>query len=250
MFREGMFNFNEVKSRAWVKGFMGEMGELTGNYRYKYCGLGIKGNYKFKPKHNIPNLVWFDIINTVSGEKVTKHMKCLVDVQNVIKTPVLVKATDTHATNLDPIFFKGIDRVATIKYRGLDIILTSQNFDIVDITDLNGNKLKDWHEVVTTYPNDEELEKYFNSGYCNGISLPTFKIHVEVNRWLNPKIDNMLSHDITKSGINVEELVEVENIFDFDECMDYAITYESFCDIVNRPDILDTVYEAYRHLLP
>lgn len=173
-----------------------------------------------------------------------------------MNVPVLSSYDLATPETTDPIFFNEGQIVKYIKYKGLDIMLIAEDFKIIDITDLNGNKLDSWEKVREVYPNDEAFNEYLDSEYCTGVSLPVFKVKVFINRWLNPKIDkhmenNGMSIYDYRNGIAVDlVLPDLNNLFDFDEAMDFAITYDSFCKLPeDKPHIFETLEETYKDLL-
>lgn len=256
MYKSTMFEAGE-KSPRWVLGFIDNLVSLT-NAPDKVSRLvNLESTYILKTTVGLATggISW-KIADKNTGEDILDSYY-LGFVEKQLDIPVLSGYDLTTPETTDPIFFNEGQIVKYIKYKGLDIMLIAKDFDIIDITDLNGNKLDSWEKVREVYPNDEAFNEYLDSDYCSGISLPVFEVKVFVNRWLNPKIDKIMEesgmsiHNY-QNGIDVKLVIpDPHDLFDFDEAMDFAITYEAFCKLPEeRPEIFETLAESYKALLP
>lgn len=258
MYKPTMFESGE-KSPRWVLGFLGNLCSLCNNNELGKVNRKVDLDATYVLRTNVglaTGGIGWSITNKINGTTLIESYG-LGFIEKLLDKPILSAYDLTEPGITDPIFFEEGQVVKYIKYKGLDIMLVAEKFDIIDITDLEGNKLESWEKVREVYPNDKAFDEFLNSDYCNGVSLPIFKINVFANRWLNPKIDKYMEkggmsiYDY-KSGVKVELVnPDPNDLFDFDVAMDHAITYEAFCKLPEeRPDIFETLAESYKEILP
>lgn len=242
-----------VKDYQWVKGFMSFMrmlgyeglsDENLENHSYEVIVKGQPDNFPYLVLRN--KSLNNDIFNQVQFETLMNKLGTL---QPELGTPTSL--LEDGAT--DPIFFEEGCMVRSFKLGRILISLVATGYsDDPEIVKLDGTKFNNWKEVTDYYRNDVELDKFFESGYADGIELPRFEVKVYLNRYHNPEIDTwMESHGYPKAdnkhGIVDHMVMGVGNCIDWDEVFDNAITYDRFIDMFeNGTAQLDTIREVYK----
>lgn len=245
------------KSVMWTRYFLNTLTSVTGDKKYQETKIGYDDKIELKVRQPLATPgISFVLENKTTGEVLVDSYNMADFHKNVFK-PILDIRMPVDETKTDPIFFyqKG-NIVSMIRYRGLDIALVVSNFDSTpEITDLNGNPLDTWEDVINTYPNDEEFDKFLNSDYCDGVSLPNFSIAVYMNRFLSADIDHYMeinNHYLEEGeqGVRDFELMSYNDCLDFDKLFEHAITYKDFKNMITeRPEIFETIDEVYSEFL-
>lgn len=246
------------KSFMWTRYFLDTLTSVTGDEKYHNIKIGVDDKIELKVRQPLatPGIL-FTLENKTTGEVLVNSYNMADFHTNVFK-PILDIRMPVDETKTDPIFFhdKG-SIVSMIRYRGLDIALCAPRteYNFVDIKDLNGNPLSTWEEVCETYPNDEEFDKFLNSDYRDGVSLPNFTIAIYMNRFLSASIDNYMEvndYELVdgNQGVRDIELMNYKDCLDFDKLFENAITYKDFKNMVtDRPEIFETIDEVYSEFL-